>query len=174
MYSLEIKIPKVRVAVLIGKKGSTKRLLESKLKVKLKVSKDGDVVISGESFDNMVAQRIIRAIGRGFNPNIPLALVKDTQSLEIIDIRDFVGKSKSDLFRIKSRLIGKQGRAWKNLEKLCKVDISVHGHTVSIIGDIINVDLARLALEKLINGAPHGKVYEFIERHKKRLRQELY
>jgi len=174
MYSIELKIPKIRVAVLIGKKGATKKLLESKLKVKLKVSKEGDVRISGESLDNMVAQKVVKAIGRGFNPKLTLNLIKDEYCLEIIDIRDFAGKSKSSLHRVKARLIGSEGRAWKNLEKLCNVDISVHGHTVAIIGLVHDMDLARIAVEKLINGSTHGKVYEFIDRHKERIDAELY
>ena len=43
----ELKIPKARVAVLIGEKGSTKRLLEKKLKIKLNISTEGDVMLEG-------------------------------------------------------------------------------------------------------------------------------
>ena len=76
----DIKIPKVRVAVLIGKKGVTKRLLQKKLSVKLIISPEGDVEVIGEPFEMMVAIKVVRAIGRGFNPKIALLLMNDTAS----------------------------------------------------------------------------------------------
>ena len=47
-YKYDIKIPKERVAVLIGKKGETKRLIENETATKIEVdSQEGDVTISG-------------------------------------------------------------------------------------------------------------------------------
>ena len=40
-YQYELKIPKERIAVLIGKKGETKRVIERTTKTKLKVSRNG-------------------------------------------------------------------------------------------------------------------------------------
>ena len=174
MYSIELKIPKARVAVLIGRKGSMKKFLESKLGVRLRVSREGDVLIIGESLNNLIAQRVVKAIGRGFNPSIALNLMRDDYNFEVIDMRNFTGKSKSALFRIRSRIIGTKGKAWKNMESLCHVDIAVHGHTVAVIGEIADADLARLAIEKLMGGSSHGNVYEYIDKQRKRIDQELY
>ena len=59
MYEEELKIPKDRVAVLIGKKGETKRAIQSRTKTKIRVSKEGDVEYSrtfnrntGKSMEN--------------------------------------------------------------------------------------------------------------------------
>mgnify|MGYP001559735031 FL=1 len=165
MYA-DLKIPKARVAVLIGKKGVGKRFLEKKLKVKIRVDKEGEVQIEGEGIDAMVAQRIVRAIGRGFNPKITLLLQHDTYHMEIVQIKDFA-HSAADVARIKARMIGTKGKAWKMLERLLEVDISVYGNTVSIIGEAEKIELAKQAVEKLLQGAPHGKVYLFIEKQKK-------
>ena len=45
----ELKISKERIAILIGKKGETKRRLETLTKSKINIdSKEGDVIIRGE------------------------------------------------------------------------------------------------------------------------------
>lgn len=159
----ELKIPRQRVAVLIGVKGNTKKLLEKKLKIKLEVSKEGDIIIDGEELDAYLAERIIKAIGRGFNPVIALTLTNEEKSLEIINIKDFSGKSKKKLTRIKARVIGRQGRARELIELLTKTDIVIYGKTVAIIGDLEKTLIAKTAIEKLLNGSPHGNVYKYIE-----------
>ena len=69
-FSYEVKIPKERVAVLIGIKGETKRQIEQATQVKMDIdSEEGDVVITGD--DGLAlfsAREVIKAIGRGFNP----------------------------------------------------------------------------------------------------------
>ena len=93
-------------------------------------------------------------------------LLNEEYRLEIINIQDFTKKSKKKFVRIKARLIGKQGKARKVLEKLTMTDISVYGKTVCIIGKIEDVMLAKIGVEKLLKGAPHGNVYKFIELQK--------
>lgn len=168
----EIKIPKARVAVLVGKKGETKKKIEKNTKTELKISKEGDVIIKGESIDVYVTKLIIKAIGRGFNPNIALKLLNEKNTLEVIDIKEYIGGSEKKIKRMKGRLIGTQGRAWKMLESKTNTDVSIFGKTIAIIGEIEDVNLARRAFEKLLGGAPHGKVYKFIEMELKRRRKE--
>lgn len=172
MYSYELRIPKDRVAVLIGKKGSTKKLIEKKTKTKLKISASGDVVLKGE--DNIalfVTQNIIKAIGRGFNPDIALTLLDENNLLEIIQIKDFTGKSKKKFTRIKARLIGTKGKAKRTMEQITNTTISIYGKIVSIIGPVENVGLAKRAIEKLLQGAPHAHVYKFIEAQKRDMKK---
>jgi len=170
MFSYEIKVPKDRVAVLIGKKGEVKRRIERFTKTKITVdSQEGNVTIESEdSFAAFNTQIIVKAIARGFNPNIALLLKKETFSLEIIDMTDFVGKSKRKMHRFKARLIGTHGKAWKTLERLTKCHLSVYGKTVGIIGPAEEVALARQAVEDLLKGAPHGHVYNYVKDIKKK------
>jgi len=172
MYSYELRIPKDRVAVLIGKKGSTKKLIEQKTKTKLKISASGDIVLKGE--DNLalfVTQNIIKAIGRGFNPDIALTLLDENNLFEIIQIKEFTGKSQKKFTRVKARLIGTKGKAKKIMGQITNTEISIYGKTVSIIGPVENVGLAKRAIEKLLQGAPHGHVYKFIEAQKKDMKK---
>ncbi len=173
MFSYEIKIPKNRVAVLIGKKGFVKRNIQRLTNTRLIIdSKEGDVTIESEdSFAAYNTQAIIRAIGRGFNPNIALMLINEDYSLEVLDITEFTGKSDRKIKRIKARIIGTKGKAWKMIERLTGCYLSVYGKTVSIIGPVEEVVLARQAVEDLLKGAPHGNVYKYVQDKKRRMRQ---
>ena len=173
MFSYEIKIPKNRVAVLIGKKGFVKRNIQRLTNTRLVIdSKEGDVTIESEdSFAAYNTQSIIRAIGRGFNPNIALMLINEDYSLEVLDITEFTGKSDRKIKRIKARIIGTKGKAWKMIERLTGCYLSVYGKTVSIIGPVDNVVLARQAVEDLLKGAPHANVYKYVQDKKRLMRQ---
>ena len=161
----ELKIPKERIAVLIGEKGNEKKRIQKRTNTKIIISsKEGDVLIEGEdSIDVMITRNIVKAVGRGFNPDVALALTNEENSFELINIHDFIGKSKNQEGRVKARVIGTDGRCRKKIENLTHTSIVVFGKTVGIIGKIEYVDLARRALEKLINGSPHNKVYKWIE-----------
>ena len=77
-FAYELRIPKERVAVLIGKKGEVKRGLEHATKTKITVQSDeGEVNITGkDALLLYLAREIIRAIGRGFNPDVAQVLLK--------------------------------------------------------------------------------------------------
>ncbi|MFW5902419.1 MAG: KH domain-containing protein, partial [archaeon] len=68
-----------------------------------------------------------------------------------------------DINRVKSRIIGKEGKTRNTLEKLSKTHISIKGKTVSIIGEIDRINLAKRGLLKLIQGTPHSAVYKELE-----------
>src|SRR3989344_5842397 len=106
-FRYEIKIPEERVAVLIGKKGETKRQLEKELKIKLKIDSDeGDVILTGEDGLNLyTAKEIVQAVARGFNPEIALKLLHPDYTFELIKIEDFA-RNKHDFDRLRGRIIG--------------------------------------------------------------------
>ncbi len=169
-FSYELKIPQDRVAVLIGEKGETKKEIQSQTKTELNISKEGDVTITGkDSLLLFTTREIVRAIARGFNPKIALFLLQTDYTLEIIDIKDFAGKSKSDLIRLRSRVIGKEGTARKEIERLTNTNISIYGKTIAIIGETTQVFNARQALTLLLQGSKHASAYHFLEKKKKEM-----
>ncbi len=159
----ELVIPAARVAVLIGDKGKVRKRIEEKTNTKIKISSDGDVVIEGDSVDCYSAEKIVKAIGRGFNPDIAIQLCNEEYNLEIIKIIDFTGKSRNKFTRIKARLIGTKGKARQTIERLTNTNIVIYGKTVSIIGKHEDNLFAKQAIEYLLGGAPHGNVYKFLE-----------
>jgi ribosomal RNA assembly protein len=168
-FRYELKIPKERIAVLIGKKGKIKREIEAATKTSIKVdSKEGDVFISGkEALQLFTAREIVKAIARGFNPEVAVLLLKSDYALEIVDIEDFV--KDEHLERIRGRLIGTKGKARRTIETLTECYVSIYGRTAAIIGDVENVAVARRAVEGLLRGAKHGNIYKWLEKRRKEI-----
>jgi len=164
-----LKVPKARIAVIIGEKGRIKREIQKKTDTKVTVdSKEGDVVIEGDDgLKILMAKNIVQAVARGFNPEVAMNLLDDGFSFEKLDILDFC-RNKKDLRRVKARVIGREGKARKMLESLTNTDIVVFGKTVSVIGGIKEVMLARKALTSLLQGSKHGNVYAMIEKERKK------
>ncbi len=184
MAQLFVKIPKERIGVLIGVNGSVKNHIEEKLGVKLDIdSETGDVTITlkEKSEDPTVifrARDAVMAIGRGFSPERAFKLLEDEDyMLEIIDLRDILGKSEAELRRVKGRIIGRDGRTREIIEEMSGTMVSVYGHTVAIIGDAEQVGVAREAVNLIIGGSTHSTVYKFLQRKRqelKRRRLELW
>ena len=171
-YNLEIKIPKERVAVLIGKNGETKKELEDYASSKIEVdSKEGDVKIIGSDSLKMYAlKEVIRGVGRGFNPEIAKLLFKQDYVLEVIPLLDFV-KHKGHFERIKGRVIGANGKSRETIENLTSTFISVYGKTVGIIGSAEDVMISMKAVESLLQGSPHANVYKLLEKNRRLIRK---
>ncbi|QQG39210.1 MAG: RNA-processing protein [Candidatus Woesearchaeota archaeon] len=175
MYTYEVKIPKDRIAVIIGKKGQEKKLLEEKTGTKIKIdSKEGDVIVSSEdSLKAFLSKDIVKAIGRGFNPKITQNLLNENYNLEIIDIPSITGKSKEKQKRLKGRAIGKEGKAKKMVEQITGTDIVIYGKTISIIGEIEDTSLAKRAMIDILSGYPHGPIYKRLQQRKKERARKL-
>ncbi|MFT4313371.1 MAG: KH domain-containing protein [Candidatus Woesearchaeota archaeon] len=168
----DIRIPKSRIAVLIGQSGETKKTIESEAYCRLEIdSHEGDVQIFGtDGLKCYVAKDIIRAIGRGFNPEIALTLIKSENSLEVIDLSEGF-KSKNQMLRVKGRVIGSKGKTRSVIEKTLQVQVSVFGKTISVIGEVERVLCAKQAIEMIIDGSPHSSVYRWLEKKEKSFAQ---
>lgn len=176
---LYIKIPGERIGALVGPEGHVKAAIEKKLSVGLKVdSQSGEVQItlSPTADDPTVifrAREVVTAIGRGFSPEHAFRMLNDDGTvLEVIDLRETVGRSQSDLKRLKGRVIGKEGKTRRIIEELSEANISVYGHTISIIGQADQAAIAREAVWMLIKGSLHGTVYRFLHKKRRELKKK--
>jgi len=173
-----LKIPQDRVGVLIGPKGRVKNRIEGNFGVALTIESDtGSVEISlnQETKDVSViftVQNIVKAIGRGFSPKRAETLAKEDNELHIIDLSDYVGDSKNALARVRGRIIGKNGRSRAILEELTETCISVYGDTVAIIGNVESIGVAREAVMKLVNGAFHKTVWNFLYAYRRKMKKD--
>lgn len=170
-----IRIPMDRVGVLIGHEGKTRRKLQQKTSVRISVdSENGEISLDDRNvddpFDIFKIENVIRAIGRGFSPDHAFKLLNDRYDLYIFDIHDYVRKKPTHVHRVKARVIGKNGKTKQLLEELTGSDISVYGHTVAVIGDVTDIDIAKKAIDKLLMGSKHATVYRFVEKSMKDLR----
>ncbi|RBQ23106.1 hypothetical protein ALNOE001_11220 [Candidatus Methanobinarius endosymbioticus] len=164
-----LKIPQDRVGVLIGTNGETRQKIENITETILDIDgEEGTVIVSpSENMEDPLGvwktNHIVKAIGRGFNPETALKLNEDDIYLEIIKLNLYVGKSKKALARQKGRIIGKDGRTREIIISIAEVDMAVYGKTIAFIGEIENVMVAKEAIEMILNGSQHKSVYSFLE-----------
>jgi ribosomal RNA assembly protein len=172
-----LRIPRERVGVLIGPEGNTKKAIEEKLSVRLQVDGEGGVtVLLAEKADDpsllFKAKDVVTAIGRGFSPEHTFRLIDDEEAvLDVIDLRTFFGRSESDIRRVKGRIIGMDGKTRRIIEEITDAHISVYGHTVSIIGGVEEAQVAREAIQMLIDGSLHSTVYRFLHRKRRDIKK---
>jgi ribosomal RNA assembly protein len=162
-----VKVPQDRIGVLIGEGGETMREIERRAEVRLDIdSESGSVAVDsvGDPVSGMVAPDIIRAVGRGFKPEAALSLLDDDlRMFELIDLAEHT-RNKNDLQRQKGRLIGENGRTRELMEELTGAEVVIYGSTIGIIGQPEEVEAVRRATKMILDGAPHGAVYSFLER----------
>ncbi|MFB6173605.1 MAG: pre-rRNA-processing protein PNO1 [Halobacteriales archaeon] len=170
-----VKVPQDRIGVLIGEGGETMREIERRAEVRLDIDSENhsvriEDVSDGDPVRALKTPDIVRAIGRGFPPEDALRLLEnDMMMFETVDIQQ-AARNKNDLKRQKGRLIGKEGRTRELFEELTGAAVVVYGTTLGVIGMPKQVDVVRSAAEMLLDGAPHGAVYSFLERKR---REEL-
>lgn len=167
-----LRVPQERIGALVGKDGEVKKRLELETGVSISVdSADGNVEVDGSSSADPVMElkvaSFVNAIARGFSPERAKKLLQEDFFLETMRISDYVGGRKNRLQRMRGRLIGKSGRSRGTLEQLTETSISVQGDTVAIIGDPIEIELAKSGIDMLLRGSEHSAVFHFLE-HKRR------
>jgi ribosomal RNA assembly protein len=169
-----VKVPQDRIGVLIGEGGETMREIERQADVRLDIdSESGAVAIDvvGDPVSGMLAPDIVRAIGRGFTPESALSLLDDDlRTFELVDL-DSHTRNKNDLRRQKGRLIGEDGRTRELMEELTGAEVVIKGSTLGVIGQQEEVNAVRRAVGMILDGAPHGAVYSFLERKHNELTQ---
>ncbi|MGD1054571.1 MAG: KH domain-containing protein [Nitrososphaerales archaeon] len=175
-FEQAVRVPLERIGAVIGREGATKRSLEADLGVKLGVdSREGLVTIKSDSVDQgdpFIAVRVIEAIGRGFSPQRARRLLEEGVTFEVIDLRDFAGRSANSLDRIRGRVIGLKGKSRRVIEELTQCHLSVYGRTVAIIGEASEVQLASEAVRKLASGSQHKTVYNELQKARTKRKME--
>ncbi len=174
-----VRIPKERVGVLIGPEGKVKHDIEERLLVKLEIESEGggvEIILAENNTDPSVlfrAKDVVTAIGRGFSPDEAFRLIRNEDAVfDFIDLRAVFGRSDSDIRRVKSRIIGMNGKTRRTIEELTEADAVVYGHTVGFIGTFEQVDAARNAVQMIIQGSEHHTVYAFLQKKRRELKKQ--
>jgi ribosomal RNA assembly protein len=173
-----VRIPKDRVGILVGPEGRIKEHIEKKLNVKLDIDKEGSVsiILTEKASDPSMllkAKDVVTAIGRGFSPETAFRLIRNEDEIfDMVDLRLVFGRSESDMKRIKGRIIGTEGKTRRLIEELSEADVVVYGHTVAIIGSFEQADIARNAVQMIIEGCQHHSVYKYLQRKRSELKKQ--
>ena len=173
-----LRIPSERIAVLIGKKGETRREIEHATGTKIIIDSEGGEVeiestgAGGKAVELYKAANIVKAIGRGFSPENAMKLMREGYVLDFVNLEEAVGKSRGTQIAKRGRVIGRSGKAREDIEDKTGCGISVYGKTIGIIGKAEDVEKARSAVEMLLSGAKHSSITGFLG--KKEARTEKF
>ena len=177
-----MSLEKDRIAVVIGKSGDTKKLIEDRTGTKLIINSDtGEYEIEANTEINQenpeenisnepeevrwyTTNQILQAINYGFNPMKALKLLESEFIFEVVDLESLVGHSEKKVTRIKGRLIGEEGKIRGAIEEFGNVNLSVYKKFIAIIGQFDDVKIAKKAISMLIQGAPHKTVLNYLKK----------
>jgi ribosomal RNA assembly protein len=178
--SMFVRIPKERVGVLVGPDGNVKQRIEEKFMVELQIESESGgvtIVLSQKANDPSLlfkAKDTVTAIGRGFSPEHAFRLLRNEDDIfDFIDLRTIFGRSESDIKRVKGRVIGANGKTRKLIEELTDASVVVYGHTIGFIGTFEQVDVARNAVQMLIDGSQHHTVYKYLQRKRSEFKKQM-
>ncbi len=171
-----IRIPKTRIAVLIGPNGAIKRELEKITQTVITIdSADGLVVVESteDTTDPLAvwkARDIAHAIGRGFSPQRAFALLDDDVYLRLINLEEF-GSTPNQIRRLKGRVIGQGGKTRRNIEELTETFVVIMGNTIGVIGEVENQQVAVNAIVRLLRGAEHSTINRYLNTQRRQMKR---
>ena len=157
-----LHVGKEKIGIIIGKKGAVKKLLEQELDVTIKISSSGAITIEGDTLNAYRATHVLQAIAFGFSPDSALELKNPEFSFETINVKNFA-ESKKRISEIKGRLIGKSGRVKRVIQDLGAVDLCITENRIGLIGESSDVGFARRAIQTLLRGAKHSRIFKTFE-----------
>jgi ribosomal RNA assembly protein len=159
-----ILIPKERIAVLIGKGGSSRRKIEKLTKVKLWIDTDTNEVTVNASDSEAIflAKQVVSLVGRGFSPDSACKVLDDRYIADIVDVRDFGAAQRKDRTRLLGRIIGSEGKTKRKIEIETNTEIVIYGKTVGIIGKPEDVMKAKQAVEAVLSGSEQATAYRLL------------
>ena len=175
-----VRVPRDRIGVIIGKNGKVKGEIQDKCNVLIEIdSKTGDAIISSKSepmstrMEPFKAVEVITAISKGFSPRRAYRLIDgEEDTFQLIDLRDYAGKSSNSMERIKGRIIGEEGKSRRTIEDLTDTYISVYGHSVGLIGKSDQIKIASDAVTMLSKGKSHKSVYNMLQEVKRKAKMD--
>ena len=175
-----VRIPKERIGVLIGSQGKVKQKIEEQFNVELQIESESggvEIILTERANDPSLlfkAKDTVMAIGRGFSPERAFRLLRSEDTIfDFIDLRGIFGRSESDIRRVKSRVIGANGKTRRLIEELTNANVVVYGHTIGFIGNFEQVDVARNSVQMLINGSQHNTVYRYLRKKRSEFKKQM-
>ncbi|MEM3372603.1 MAG: KH domain-containing protein [Candidatus Anstonellales archaeon] len=161
---------KVKESVLLPKKRYELLLNNSKIRlhyeevceVIVNFEKDLIITLEGEADKVFFAKTVLEAFAKGFGMKTALKILTKDYSYRIINLKEF-GKNANSLRRIKGRIIGKNGKAKKTIERLTNCKIIVKEKKVAIIGPGEDIEDANESILGIIEGKKHSTIYSILE-----------
>ncbi|BCU68367.1 RNA-processing protein [Sulfolobales archaeon HS-7] len=116
----------------------------------------------GYTYEALKVEQVIKAFFAGYPLTKASRLLSDEYRFDVIDLKEYSHDPKK-INRIKSRLIGKNGKFKKDIEDYTSVSLLITDRYIYILGPYDQMSIARNALERIIDGVEHQLVYKYIE-----------
>jgi ribosomal RNA assembly protein len=143
----------------------SKARLQKELGIKL-TNRGKNVFVNGSPQKEFTAIEVLEAINVGFSADRALEVTRDNFMLQTINIKNVT--KRHDLERVRGRIIGKDGRTLKTLQKLTNCDLAITDNEIGLIGPISEMEDAIQSVTSLIQGSKQGNVYGRLERRRKK------
>ena len=149
-----LKIKKIKKAV---------PKIEKKIKVHFTFS-NNKISFKGNELNEFLTEEVIRALEFGFDIEDALLLLEDGYNLKFVNIKEH--QKRRNLKDLRSRIIGRKGKAIKTIENLTEFKMVVNENEVGLIVHEDSAEMTLQALESLIQGSKHGNIYSYLEKQK--------
>ncbi len=128
---------------------------------------------SDDAFVELKAKDVLTALGiGGVNYREALRLFSEEYILKIVDLSDITNDRERDIHRIMARIIGTDGKTKLIIEQITEVSMTIKDDKIYVIGTLEGVHLASEAIESIVRGAEHRKVYRLLEAGRRKIKEE--
>ena len=147
-----------KIARIIKNKKKLEKLLEVKI-----TNRGKEVKIEGEAEEEYIAEKVIDALNFGFSFTNSILIKTEDFVFEILNIKDFT--KRSDLKRIRARIIGKGGLTLNILHQVTNCNFELKNNQVGIICLPEHLENAQEAVISIIKGSKQSNVYKHLGKH---------
>lgn len=145
--------------------------LQKELEVKL-TNRGKNIFIDGDPEKEFLALEVLEGIKLGFSADRALKLNQEDFIFQKINIKDIT--KRSDLERIRARIIGTKGKTLRTLQSLTNCDFSIRDNEIGIIGSVEEIEEAIQAVISLVQGSKQGNVYSRLEKYRKKKKDDSF
>jgi len=143
--------------------------IEKKMQCKIIIEGKNEVIIEGDAYAEYATKNIVQAIARGFKLNTAFKLLNEDYFFESIDVGD-IASNKVKKKRMVARIIGTDGKAKIYMEEVSGAAIEIYGDTISLIGNIDEIRIAKAGINILLDGGKHSTAYAVMEKERRKLK----
>jgi arCOG04150 universal archaeal KH domain protein len=113
--------------------------------------------------DNLKMRDYIICLSYGLSEEDSKLVLEQDYYLYIIDLKEILG-NKDDLRRVMGRIIGEDGKVKQRISESTGVKIHITDSKIFLLGSYEDVEYAKQAIQKIVNGSPHSVVFKFLEK----------
>ena len=137
--------------------------IEKKVKVHFTFHKN-KISFKGNELNEFLVEEVVRALEFGFDIEDSLLLLEDDYDLKFINIKEHT--KRKNLHDVRSRVIGRRGKAIRTIENLSDSRMVVQENQIGLIVNSSAVEMTMQAIESLIQGSKHGNIYSYLEKQR--------